>query len=527
MEIKGYKRIKIDHHHHHHHDSALSKNHNHKQQNVILPNIVVRYILQLLYNDHMESIHHGVHVTFRNNLYDLLNNDISWGKSYCMVNWYWFSVCQQLYCFSDYNFSIDNLKPMINLNSSSNSNNSKSIVITKKTDFININLVKNLNINLKQLNLDLINSVNNMKMLENIKIVNDYYNGEFHYQPSIFKQLNQLGKNINVEFKLYIENGIVEEQGKEQEQHQPFTFNTTKFIVSFDCIPPSYSVITRMMRDIQPKSLIIDSTSHTESGGSHLHSYHSLSRLCKEFESIEINSDFIPLYSLYHFLRSPKLSTLKFNLQFHFISSLYNNSEDSFNLDFNQCDQFSFNIDKSQHTTHQQQQQLHDKQWYMDKNNTINEDNQIFCGYDRFVEGNDFIPPYSFHLWNQCLLLLKETKTITELSIGQCYCGDKTAHGRIKSSDLLIRDIVDALSNNRSIRKLTLEDDYGDDQNEPINFCTPAVIVEILDTNLTLEFLYLQETGKNQEFIEKIIDEIRQMTINKKCKVLKRNIEYY
>jgi len=529
---------------------------------ILVPNIVIKYILQLLYDEDMKS-NHG------QEYYDL-SRCYSWGKPYCMVSWYWFSVCQQLYCFSDNHFWVNDIKNKLNRNIKqeekekeisttssvlSLSSSSNRVLVERNPYFINIDLIKSLKIHIDQISKELIESINvGMTMLENIRVINQHYT-EFIYKPlTVFSHLNKLRKNIKVEFYLYIEAGTTESIDSNPD-YQPFTFNTTKFQLSFDCIPSSHAILTRMIRDIQPKSLFIDSTSHTDSGGSHLHCYHSLSRLC-QFECIEIKSDFIPLYSLYRFLQTPKLNTFKFNLQFHFISSLYNNSFNNnnnnqiYNLNFNQLDQFSiFNnnnnnniITSTTSTTtmvvdenEQQQQQkrnlhkykVYDNQWYLEKGNTVNEDNQIFCGYDKYVEGNDVIPPYSLQLWNECLSLLRENKTITELSIGQCYCSDQQFHSPVKSSELLISDIIHTLSNNKSIKKLTLEGDYGDDLNDPINFCTPLVIVEILESNSTLEFLYIQETGKNQSFIDHVIDEIRQTTKNKKCKVLKSNIEYY
>jgi len=89
----------------------------------------------------------------------------------------------------------------------------------------------------------------------------------------------------------------------------------------------------------------------------------------------------------------------------------------------------------------------------------INEDDQEYCSYRLYQNGDETIPTYSRSLWNQCLELLKTNTTITNLSIGNVQCGLECFARKTNEEDMpqqMMDDLLNSLSCNQSIKHLTL-----------------------------------------------------------------------
>ncbi|KAM9992431.1 hypothetical protein ACTFIY_009873 [Dictyostelium cf. discoideum] len=234
-------------------------------------------------------------------------------------------------------------------------------------------------------------------------------------------------------------------------------------------------------------------TSSDSEGSSHLLLYHSISKLNQNYESVEIINDFIPLYAVYRFLQSPNLHTLKFDLQFHFLSSIYDNQTNVIdNIEFG-----SF-----------QDGDVFD--------NGINEDDHTYCTFsdqeDLLIE----IRPYSMSLWKQCLKLLSTNSTITNLSISH-NCENFNQCGWNENSRLnenFFNDFMNSLANNKTIK--TLKFDFNNrDFNFPLNNLNliNKSIASMLDENSTIESIYI--------FIPFLkLNQISNLRKNTKCKII-------
>ncbi|KAF2072188.1 hypothetical protein CYY_006508 [Polysphondylium violaceum] len=128
----------------------------------------------------------------------------------------------------------------------------------------------------------------------------------------------------------------------------------------------------------------------------------------------------------------------------------------------------------------------------------INEDDQeIYC-INRSCGSlsRKRIPKYSQSLWKECLQLLKTNTTLTELSIGhyECRCYDGTK----KLNQQLIDDLLDSLSNNKSIKTLYLDFQglNGLKKRHPI--INVDFISSLLQNNTTIESLYIGSEDKGE-----------------------------
>ncbi|KAM9979659.1 hypothetical protein ACTFIZ_005913 [Dictyostelium cf. discoideum] len=381
--------------------------------------------------------------------------------------------------------------------------------------------------------------MSDLKSLETVNVRCLYY-FEYSLKKSVWvlTYLNKLNnKDLIINFELDLGcSDPFEPTDIEHIDREEFKFKTNLFGVTYDCeYKTTYGYVYEMIKELNPKYLNILPIGSTDSGASHLGQYHSISKLNQNYESVEIINDYIPLYALYRFLQSPNLHTFKFGLQFHFLSSIYNNqikiknnddsdrdrdrdrddiskySSDKIELDFNKMDNFKFGdfpgdiID-----------------------NAINEDNRTYCSFSRQGDSCDEIPPYSMSLWNQCLKLLSTNSTITNLSIthncdGGCGWDDRDESDHYDSdinglyNENFLNDFINSLANNnKTIKTLTLDFDILESLDEydikNIHLITKS-IVSMLNQNTTLESIYIFPTSEFKE--------ISNLTKNTKCKINK------
>ncbi|KAF2068077.1 hypothetical protein CYY_010597 [Polysphondylium violaceum] len=343
--------------------------------------------------------------------------------------------------------------------------------------------VENIKFGFFHINNKLVKSLNSrFRSLKSITInhdMRDYWMGN---SLGLLNRLNKLKRKdkIQVNFDLEVhcfdpgDPDQVEEEDNEDEDEEsegPFEFNTVDFKFDFDIeYYRSYEFCYELIKLTNPKTLEFLANSRTDSGASHLTLYHSISKLNNRFSSVIINDDYIPLYALYRFLQSPHLQTFKFNLQFHFIAALYDSdSSDNNSYDFNQMDNFDSNR-------------------YLP--NKVNEDGQIYCSFSRGDETDSTIPIYSKQLWNQCLQLLSNNSTITELSIGNIECGYECLYHHDDNANIfgqqLYDDLLDALSNNKSIKSLYFDPIFSPDINS-------AFLTSLLERNKILEKIKIKQ----------------------------------
>ncbi|KAF2071694.1 hypothetical protein CYY_006994 [Polysphondylium violaceum] len=380
-----------------------------------------------------------------------------------------------------------------------NNNNDEYKLITKES-------VQNIIIDYIEINNRLIDSLN--KEYHSLRSISIRYMDEgihIGISPCILNHLNKLVNKDRITVNICLElDGYdvyreleFDHEGIELELESlsPFQLETNVFQLVYDHeseeIP--YSFTYDIIKHVNPKTLSFTSIQSTDVGSSHLCLYHSISKLNHRYSSIIIEQDFIPLYAFYRFLQSPHLQTFKCNLQFHFISALYiYNSDNTYEYDFNRMD------------------------------DSINENDQEYCPYNIYGDGDRTVPPYSLSLWKQCLQLLSNNKTITELSLGASRCGTNcvrkyTNPGLFEPQ--LVQDLLDALSTNQSIKSLDL--DFTEtksrfrDQNHSI--INNEFFSSLLQRNKALESInispsfrgpIIEETIRNSNSIVKIKEEI-------------------
>ncbi|KAM9968948.1 hypothetical protein ACTFIW_000354 [Dictyostelium discoideum] len=504
----------------------LSEN-NDNNKIIVLPLIIQKQILRLLY----EEEYYNHKNTFQNKIIN-----------YSLINWNWFKNSQKLYNHFIPHVYLDNnnnnckiiRKNKFNIkyylkgeykninNNNNNKNNNKFKMV--HNDFINTIIIDYFDINNKS-----INYMNSLKSLETINI-KCLYDIEYSFTNSIWvlTYLNNLNnKDLIINFKLYLGREPYEPTDLEHIEKEEFKFKTNLFEVEYDIeYETAYGFVYEMIKELNPKYLKFKSFNLSDSGESHLQQYHSISKLNQNYESVEIIDDFIPLYALYRFLQSPNLRTLKFDLQFHFLSSIYDDSNnrdcskygggsDKTELDFNKMDNFKF-IDFGD-TGNNEDNAIRfkvygDIKFYID--NGINEDNQIFCPFSYQEDLCLSIPPYSMSLWNQCLKLLSTNSTITNLSIYH-NCGNSWECGWDENglfNENLFNDLMNSFANNKTIKTLTLDFGFKDyrNLNLRIDLITKS-IVSMLDQNTTLESISIFSFSKSNE--------ISNLTKNTKCKI--------
>jgi len=359
------------------------------------------------------------------------------------------------------------------------------------------------------------------KSLQSIKIVhsNDEWIGKATYLLNCLNKLERK-QDIQVSFSLTLAcfDPEVIEPTRENSNQEAFTFNTNHFQLKYDYeCDFSYGFIYKLIKDLNPRSLEFYSDSTTDSGSSHFRMFHSLSKLNNRFESIQVKYDFIPLYALYRFLQSPHLKTFKFELQFHFLSSLYRKFNDvqdfDFStIDFNQMDKFEF-IDTpalADIVNEDDRYQVHQMDYYV--KHPINEDQQCYCAFNINCEDEMFdTPPYSLPLWKHCLQLLKSNTTLREFSIGStCSTSCEIAYKSIKPQ--VFDDLLDSLSNNKSITTLTFDLDH---------YLVPSIYTHeffstLLKKNKTLETIILVHHRRDRSELDAFVQSLS-TTLSTKC----------
>ncbi|KAN0029540.1 hypothetical protein ACTA71_007669 [Dictyostelium dimigraforme] len=493
-------------------ENQSENNDNHKI--IVLPLIIQKSILYLLYeeisnlkreNDHIKTI------------------EI---KNYSLVNWNWFKNSQVVfqyffpsfyrghnYDYHKYKYHIWAKHRMIDSNSNNNNNKFKLINCT-------INTIKAISIEYFDINNESINFINTLKSLETINVESPYDNYDlFNDSIWVLTYLNRLiNKDIQVNFKLNFESfDSCERDELEVIEKEELIFKTNQFIAKYDFQHEvSYGFVYEMIKELKPKSLKIKPF-RTSDSASHLQQYHSISKLNQNYESVEIISDFIPLYAFYRFLQAPKLHTLKFDLQFHFLSKIYDNNflengseynTDIIEFDFNKMDNFKFeDFGEDENITFE----VKNKQFYID--NGINEDNQIFCQYsNQYDYSCTSIPPYSMSLWKECLHLLSTNSTITNLSISNnCGEGCEFDENSFLYNENFLNDFMNSLANNKTIKTLTL---YFNPHWSNSKLFRKSISL-MLDQNSTLETIFVDGDYSNMY-------NFPISTKNTKCKVITR-----
>ncbi|KAM9979675.1 hypothetical protein ACTFIZ_005920 [Dictyostelium cf. discoideum] len=468
----------------------LSEN-NDNNRIIVLPLIIQKQILYLLYEQ--------VKTDDIIKDYKIIN--------YFFVNWNWFKYSQILFnhfiphVYFDNNINIIpyDLGKYYNNNNKNNSNNDN------KFKFVYNDLIKTIVIDYFDINNKSIDYINSLKSLETVIIGCLYYylyGYPFKNSIWILTYLNKLNnKDLIINFELNPRCLKPNEPtGLEHIKKEEFKFKTNLFQVEYN--DKTYGYVYEMIKELNPKYLKMKSDSNNNPSSSHLQQYHSISKLNQNYESVEIINDFIPLYALYRFLQSPNLHTLKFGLQFHFLSSIYdkqiinenysNNNKsgnkDKTELDFNEMDNFEF-IDFGNNF---QDDIINDIKFYID--NGINEDSQIYCSFNHQWKSCLEMPPYSMSLWNQCLKLLSTNSTITNLSITHncglySGCGYGIKKNRLYNENF-INDFMNSLANNKTIKTLTLDFNSIELHLLNINLITKS-IASMLDQNSTLESIYI------------------------------------
>ncbi|KAN0029534.1 hypothetical protein ACTA71_007663 [Dictyostelium dimigraforme] len=508
-------------------ENLLENNDNHKI--IVLPLLVQKQILYFLYKEF--------------NYMDRDKIDKKEIENYFLINWDWFKYSQILFhhffplYYSDY--GIDSwrydywnnyFKDRIIINRNKNN----------KFKLINSNFVKTIIIDYFHINNESINYINSLKSLDTIN-VNILFNNQYSLNGTIWilSYLNRLiNKDMVVNFELEMDYDMIELPKSVVFEKEELLFKTNQFFIIYDTKHDlCYKFINEMIKELKPKSLRIEPIIYQYLFSSipppidphfHLQQYHSISKLNQDYESVEIIYDFIPLYALYRFLQAPKLQTLKFNLQFHFLSEIYDNilkyyhidsnrdyiNKDGMELDFNRLDNFDYKYFGGENKNRRKIFKVNNNiQFYID--NGINEDNQIFCPYENSNERCYSIPPYSKSLWNECLKLLSTNSTITNLSISH-NCGGCTINSGLYNINFL-NDFMNSLANNKTIKTLTLDFNFNEEEIKNNMDVINESIALMLDQNTTLESITICFSEKHGE---KKSNKFPYTTKNTKCNII-------
>ncbi|KAM9985285.1 hypothetical protein ACTFIZ_008824 [Dictyostelium cf. discoideum] len=341
---------------------------------------------------------------------------------------------------------------------------------------MNTQIIKRLCISIFYICDEIIDEINTFQELESITIVN-YFGAWFGNSFWRLHFLNRLRDDIVVNFDLYIgysetTNNDIKPKGIKDDQPLTFKCNNLSVVFQYE-VDDYYNFIYRdIISKLKFKSLYFNSI-----GPSHLLQYHSISKLNKTIESVRINNDHIPLYSLYRFLKAPNLHTLKFCLNFPSLSKLYTDSN------------------KHQYQYHFDLESL---------DNTVNEDQQYLCPLFRSL------PPYSMQLWNECIKLIGSNTTITTFEFFEADCHEcDIGHNDFELDTGFLNDFIDSFSNNKTIKTLSIN--FGNSFSS--EFLT-SKIATMLDQNSTLKNL-------NLYFDYNFVNKISKKTTNKKCSINK------
>ncbi|KAM9993033.1 hypothetical protein ACTFIY_010462 [Dictyostelium cf. discoideum] len=343
-----------------------------------------------------------------------------------------------------------------------------------KFKLMNIQIIKILCFSIIDISDEVVGEINTLEELKSITILN-YYNQWFGGSFWRLYYLNKLRDDIVVNFDLNL--GAPQ---KLENDRMPNEINDTQAL-TFKCNTFSASFIYEfddrfkfIYRDIISK-LNFKSFYFNSIVPSHFLQYHSLSKLNKHMlESVRINNDYIPLYSLYRFLKAPNLHTLKFCLNFHSLSKLYTN----------------FNPHQHQHHIN-----------FENFDQTINEDEHSPCPLVMTL------PSYSIQLWIECIKLIGSNTTITHFEIFNFDCNEcDFKHDNFELDIGFLNDLIDSFSN-KTIKKLSIS--FGDNFNSEFLI---SKMVTMLNQNSTLEILILYIKNK-------LASKISKTTTNKKCRI--------
>ncbi|KAF2068818.1 hypothetical protein CYY_009856, partial [Polysphondylium violaceum] len=154
--------------------------------------------------------------------------------------------------------------------------------------------------------------------------------------------------------------------------------------------------------------------------------------------------------------------------------------------------------------------------YYLDTG-VIDENNQSYCAFKQ--EGNSVpqIPHYSFLLLIEAFKLLRDHKSLTELSIGNIGCGDDDC-GQFDIRNLDVAAVAllkSILVQNKSIKTLTLDFEYV--RGHPI--LSPEFLMSLLKLNTTLEHLIIgnEDPDSTDTDLQTIINFAQAHTKNTKC----------
>ncbi|KAM9992432.1 hypothetical protein ACTFIY_009875 [Dictyostelium cf. discoideum] len=146
--------------------------------------------------------------------------------------------------------------------------------------------------------------MNSLKSLETVN-VGCLYEPEHSFTDSIWiltylNKLNNKDLIINFELDLYCS----EPTDLEHIEKEEFKFKTNLFEVEYNIkgeCEATFGFVYKMIKELIPKYLKLQSYVCADSRESHLQQYHSISKLNQNYESLEIIRYFIPLYALYRF----------------------------------------------------------------------------------------------------------------------------------------------------------------------------------------------------------------------------------
>ncbi|KYR01602.1 hypothetical protein DLAC_01602 [Tieghemostelium lacteum] len=214
---------------------------------------------------------------------------------------------------------------------------------------------------------------------------------------------------------------------------------------------------------LDPISLKLKSYGDTEDRNPIIDIFHSISIHNHQYQRVNIDITPIPLNAFYRFLLQPNIHTLKIGLLFHQIFTFYHNNDDSNN---NDNDNRVFSTE------------------YYDELDKRIEDNSLFCeGYTYYDNSPNKV--HSHDLWNKCKDLMKNHKTLTNLSLKEsehCYTYSHYDNKPTNITTEFIEDFKELLhSISPNISKLQLR----------MKFLTAEILTNFLDTNHTLNTIIL------------------------------------
>ncbi|KAF2078639.1 hypothetical protein CYY_000010 [Polysphondylium violaceum] len=390
-----------------------------------LPIIIVREIIEKLY-------FHDPNVKKSKGYF--------WGRDYALVCWSWFYYWKNTFLSNEF-ISLSLVREP------------HQLVDAKNYHLVSaLSSIKHLTIPYLQLCPHLIEKINKtLVSLETIKVTN--YQDWIGTHLWMLTYLNDLKQcDIVFDFKVdsFFQNDILIR--KPRNFKEVYTKKIAKLNLTFDhenIDEYKYTFLKKLLRNHEFKSIEIDAVSSVrEYASTHLFIYHSFSRFdLTNCTSLKINTDFIPLFALYNFLKLPNLSTFHFHLQFHLLYELYGLNRQPSTLIPDKWEEFNF----------------------FEENMLEKENERVFCQHNLHDIENLEIPVYSKRLFSACLRLLIDNKTINDLAILPVRCQSARhdtplyEHKQLPYKEQCHKDLIYCFSENLTILKLTFSKHFFND----------------------------------------------------------------